>query len=116
MWPFNAHQPNDLTYSAPGLLTIFKEIQLGGSFPSKTRFGNSAEVMGEKIRGDADDFIVSTTGIPSVTAELGLSEDFIDEWTCKRPESCFSILTANSLWVEYILSNVDFIAKFVQIR
>jgi hypothetical protein len=33
--------------------------------------GNSYEVIGDTMGGDADDYIMSTYGIPSVTSEMG---------------------------------------------
>ena len=45
------------------------------------------------MSGDADDYILSEFGIPSVTAELGQQENFIDDWTCKSEEICVNILT-----------------------
>jgi hypothetical protein len=39
--------------------------------------------MGEKMGGDTDDYILSKYGIPSVTAELGEDDMYINNWTCK---------------------------------
>lgn len=50
---------------------MFRDLVNKGSFPAKTLFGNSKEVMNQKVHGDADDYILATYGIPSITAELG---------------------------------------------
>jgi len=62
-------------------------------FPFNTKFGNSAQVVGEKMGGDADDYVLSKYGIPSVTAELGFDESFFKTWVCKDEKECFKILS-----------------------
>lgn len=71
IWPFNGKDPNDLGNKAPAYLQLFQDIQQNAIWPQYTKFGNSAQVMGEKMGGDTDDYILSKYGIPSVTAELG---------------------------------------------
>lgn len=39
--------------------------------------------------GDCDDFIMSTYGIPSVTAEMGVSDQYVKDWRCKSKTTCF---------------------------
>jgi hypothetical protein len=50
---------------------MFKEISTKAPFPGGTRFGNSFQVLQERISGDADDYALSRFGIPAVTSELG---------------------------------------------
>lgn len=66
--------------------------------------------------GDADDYVLSEFGIPSVTAELGDGDDFVDDWTCKNPQTCFNILSLNAPWMEYILANMGKIAPVVKVK
>lgn len=44
--------------------------------------GNSYEVIGDKMGGDADDYMLDTFGIPSITAEMGYFGQFIKDWRC----------------------------------
>ena len=44
--------------------------------------GNSHEVIGDRMGGDTDDFIMSTYGIPSVTAEMGYFGQYVKDWRC----------------------------------
>ena len=78
MWAFNGRFPNDITTRAPNVLPIVQQIVQNVKFPRSTQTGNSAEVMAKKIGGDADDYITATYGIPSVTAELGESDQFFN--------------------------------------
>ena len=36
--------------------------------------------MGITVGGDQDDWTLGTTGVPSVTAEIGDNDQFINEW------------------------------------
>jgi len=45
--------------------------------------GTSKEVMGLALGGDQDDWTLDTLGIPSITAELGFTGQFDDEWSVK---------------------------------
>ena len=103
IWPFNGREPNDIQVRTPGYLDMFKDIAAKGGFVARTLFGNSAETMGKRIFGDADDYVMSQYGIPSVTAELGLSEDYVNDWLCKGQYQRYNILNDNYQWVYYIL-------------
>ena len=70
--------------------------------------------MGKRVHGDADDYILHEFGIPSVTAELGKSEEYVDDWTCKSVTGCFTILNDNFKWVAHLLQNIDNIAIMVR--
>jgi len=65
--------------------------------------GNSYEVIGDKMGGDADDYMMATYGIPSVTAEMGFFGQYIDDWRCQSKGICFEILRDNTRWIEYIM-------------
>ena len=75
--------------------------------------GNSWEVMGEKMGGDCDDYILDQFGIPSVTSEMGYFGQYIQDWRCQSKSVCFEILRENSRWIEWIFANVGDIAKRV---
>lgn len=79
-------------------------------------FGNSGQVIGEKMGGDADDYVLSEIGIPSVTAELGENDDFLNDWVCKNSQTCFNVLSLNTPWMEYILANLDKIGQVVKVK
>jgi len=69
--------------------------------------------MGEAMGGDTDDYILSKYGIPAVTAELGEDEMYVNNWTCRNQQMCYNIMNKNTLWMEYLFSHVDQIAKVV---
>jgi hypothetical protein len=71
IWPYNAKEPNDINQRNPGYLAIFEDIKTNGHLPDGTMTGNSYEVIGDKMGGDADDYVMGTYGIPSVTSEMG---------------------------------------------
>jgi hypothetical protein len=74
--------------------------------------GNSYEVIGDKMGGDQDDYILGTFGIPSVTSEMGFFGQYIEDGRCQSKAVCFEILRENTRWIEYIMSNIS---KFAQI-
>jgi hypothetical protein len=111
IWPYNAKAPNDIETRNPGYLFIFKEIMENARFPEGEGRGNSYEVMGDKMTGDADDYVMSTFGIPSVTAEMGYDGQYFKEWMCKNKKTSFDILSENANWMEYIIKKVPDIAK-----
>ena len=53
--------------------------------------GTSKEVMGLALGGDQDDWALAELGIPSVTAELGYSGQFVDEWRLSEANTGNSI-------------------------
>ena len=80
IYPFNGREKNDIDKRRPGIMPIFQDIVNHAQFPQETEFGTSKEVMGVTIGGDQDDWTLGELGIPSVTAELGRNDQFIDEW------------------------------------
>lgn len=56
-----------------------------------TKTGNSKQVMGITVGGDQDDWTLDKTGIPSVTAEIGNADQFIDEWQVKDAQTATDI-------------------------
>ena len=43
---------------------------------------NSYEVIGYKMGGYQDDYMLATFGVPSVTSEMGFFGKYIDDWRC----------------------------------
>jgi hypothetical protein len=83
MWifPYNGRDANDIERRSPGMIQIFMEIGSDTTFPANEKnWGNSHDLIGEKIGGDMDDWILGALGIPSVTAELGLEEQYTGSW------------------------------------
>ena len=106
IWPFNGRQSNDIDERAPGYLQIFQDITNHAHFPDGIKHGNSFEVMGDQMGGDADDYILDSFGIPSVTSELGADSQYINDWKCSSAEVCFDILHQNSNWIDYVFTNL----------
>lgn len=113
IWPFNGREHNDIEKRAPGYLAIFQDIAEHAPFPEGVMKGNSYEVIGDRMGGDADDYILATFGIPSVTTEMGFFGQFIKDWRCQSKAVCYEILTQNTRWMEYIFNHVFDIAEHV---
>ena len=88
------------------MLPIVKQIVQKVTFPGITLTGNSADVMGKKIGGDADDFITATYGIPSITAELGDGSLFYQQWVAQTKENAYGIVLSNFSWLSYIFTDL----------
>lgn len=104
MWvyPFNGRTKNDIEERSPGALAIFEEIGQDAQWPDGNRNdGNSHDLIGDKIGGDMDDYILATFGIPSITNELGNETQYIGEWTVKSKDEAFKICDDNSHWLEH---------------
>lgn len=95
------------------MLAVFKDIAKNAPFPDGVMKGNSYEVIGDKMGGDADDYMLATFGIPSVTAEMGFFGQYIDDWRCSSKAICYEILRENTRWIEYIFKNLTSIAEHV---
>ena len=80
VWPFNGREVNDIDKRAPGYIAIFNDIAKNADFPDGVAFGNSQNVMGEKMNGDCDDYMLEKYGIPSVTSEMGHLNQYVQEW------------------------------------
>lgn len=63
--------------------------------------GNSKDIIGERIGGDGDDYILGEIGIPSVTAELGTEGQYIEEWQVKNLDEALKICQDNSQYLEF---------------
>lgn len=109
MWvfPYNGRDNNDIETRSPGVIQIFLEIGNDASFPKNEKnYGNSHDLLGEKIGGDMDDWILGTLNIPSVTAELGLQEQYIDSWQIKDKETALQIMEENEPWLEHTYQKI----------
>ena len=111
IWPFNGREPNDINERVPGALAIFQDIANNAPFPDGVMKGNSYEVIGDKMGGDADDYILATFGIPSVTSEMGYFGQYIKDWRCQTKSVCYEILRDNGRWIEYIMSHITTIGQ-----
>ena len=104
MWiyPFNGREHNDILERAPTALCIFQEIANEAPFPQgMSNNGNSHDIIGERIGGDGDDYILGELGIPSVTAELGTEGQYIEEWQVKNLDEAVKICQDNSQYLEF---------------
>jgi len=113
IWPFNGREHNDIEERAPGMLAVFQDIAKNAPFPNGVMKGNSHDVIGDVMGGDADDYMLSTYGIPSVTAEMGFYGQFVDDWTCSNKQICYDIIKENTRWIEYVFENLPSIAEKV---
>lgn len=106
IWPFNGRENNDIERRAPGVLAIMKDIVNHAQFPADVKSGNSFEVIKETVGGDADDYITATYGIPSVTSELGVMSQFVNDWVIRSKEDAYDILSQNTKWVDYVFTHL----------
>ena len=116
IWPYNAKDPNDIETRSPGYLALFQDIVKNAHLPDGTMTGNSYEVIGDTMGGDADDYIMSTYGIPSVTSEMGFFGQYIKDWRCTFKSVCLEIVRENERWMEYIFENIGKIADKIVIK
>ena len=80
IYPFNGRNENDIERRRPGVLSIFQQISNDAPFMAGTKKGTAKQLMGITVGGDQDDWTVAATGVPSVTAEIGDIDQFVDEW------------------------------------
>lgn len=71
IWPYNGELDNELSRSNPEAQKIFNEIGHSGLFPQNVLMGNAIKTVGYKADGEANDYILKTFDIPSVSPELG---------------------------------------------
>ena len=53
-----------------------------------------------------DDWILGTLDIPSVTAELGFVDSYIDQWTIKSRSEALKLCQDNSQWLEHVFAKL----------
>lgn len=75
IYPFNGRS-HHIKESRPTILPIFTEIAKNAPFPDGELTGTSKVVMDQYIGGDQDDWTLGELGIPSITAEIGIAEQF----------------------------------------
>ena len=68
--------------------------------------GTSKQVMGITVGGDQDDWTLAATGVPSVTAELGDPDQFINEWQVKDAVTATQITNSQAPWLEYVFKHL----------
>ena len=78
--------------TAAGFQSVTAQGQNVTAINSVLEITAAAGLMG----GDADDYILGTFGIPSVTAEMGFFGQFVKDWRCQSKGVCFEILRDNS--------------------
>ena len=71
IWPYNGELDNELARSNPEAQKIFNEIGDKDLFPENVLKGNAIKTVGYKADGEANDYILKTFDIPSVSPELG---------------------------------------------
>lgn len=119
MWiyPFNGRDPNDIADRAPFALLAFQEIGDEATFPEGMNHdGNAKDIIGERIGGDCDDYILSEFRIPSVTAELGREGQYIEEWQNKNNEEAQKICEDNSDYLEFTYAKIGAQLKLTPVQ
>lgn len=109
MWiyPFNGVERNDIQERNPTQFLAFEEILSGAQFPENNKNdGNSMDILGERIGGDMDDWVLQTLGIPSVTNELGNENQFHRSWEVQSREIARDIVLENTPWLEFVYEKI----------
>jgi hypothetical protein len=89
IWPYNGEKNNTLNEENPDAQQIFNEIWDGSKFPESTLKGNAMQTVGYISNGEANDYIMKTFNIPSISPELGNDDIFSstffiqNDYTCK---------------------------------
>lgn len=105
MWiyPYNGKKINPIKTKNPDAFLIFSEIIEQATFPENMKNdGNSQDILGERIGGDMDDWVLSELNIPSVTNELGTINQYNDEWSVRSKEDAKKICDDNSQWLDFV--------------
>jgi hypothetical protein len=105
MWiyPFNGKEKNPIADTNPEAFLVFQEIVQMADFPSDAKNdGNSYELMGERIGGDMDDWVLKNLNIPSVTSELGKITQYADTWQVLSKQDALQICEQNTPWLEHV--------------
>ena len=53
-----------------------------------------------------DDWILQSFNIPSVTAELGRENQYLEQWQVKSSDTAFEIMTENTGWWEHTINKL----------
>ena len=114
IFPFNGRRAHDVEFRRPKILPIFTEIANEAPFPSGTLKGTSQQVMSIIIGGDQDDWALDEHGIPSVTAEIGATNQFVDDWQLVSVHDGNSICAEQSKWIEHIFGKLPYIHGIVK--
>ena len=106
IWPYNSKKVNDISKRNPQCLAVLQDVVNNAQFPPNVKTGNAFDAIKETVGGDADDWIMETYGIPSVTSEIGYENQFIEDWVVKSKEMALDIVKNNSIWLDYIFKKL----------
>ena len=59
------------------------------------------DILGERIGGDMDDWVLQNLDIPSVTNELGRENQYHHSWEVQSREIARDIVMENTPWLEF---------------
>ena len=59
------------------------------------------DLMGQRIGGDMDDWVLQNLGIPSITNELGEENQYENGWVVTNRDTARNIVLENSNWLEF---------------
>ena len=95
-----ASDPEEYLKTEPDLFEVMAEIYEEGQFPDGEISGNSQQILGKAVGGEASDWISNALGIPAADVELGEWPQFKD-WVPLNASVAFSIIEENLPWLEY---------------
>lgn len=92
IFAFNgATDPEEFLKTKPDLFEVMAEIYEEGQFPDGEASGNSQQLLGKVVGGEASDWIVNALGIPAADVEIGDWPQFRD-WVPVNASVAFSII------------------------
>lgn len=106
IWPYNGEIENELATSNPEAQRIFNEIYDAKLFPETTLPGNAINTVGYKADGEANDYILKTFDIPSVSPELGNDNVFSGQFFLPYDFVTREVLRDNYPWIKYTIEKL----------
>lgn len=103
IWPYNGELDNELARSNPEAQKIFNEIGDKDLFPENVLKGNAIKTVGYKADGEANDYILKTFDIPSVSPELGNDNIFSSQFFLPYDFVTREVLRDNHPWIKYTI-------------
>ena len=106
IWPYNGEIENELDVSNPEAKKIFNEIWDEAKFPTSTLHGNAIQTVGYLADGEANDYILKTFDIPSVSPELANDNIFSSNFFLPYDFVTREVLRDNHPWIQYTIKKL----------
>jgi len=107
VWPYNGELDNELALSNPEAQAVFNEIFDDAEFPLSTLRGNAIKTVGYTADGEANDYILKTFNIPSVSPELGNDNLFSSDFFLPYAFVAREVMRDNHPWIFHTIKKLS---------